>query len=132
MQGAKPGEGGELPDIKCFLKSLRLYNTRRRSDLSPTTPRHILIEDLAELIHDLKNSNIEARVNVKLVSEVGVGTIAAGVAKAKADGILVSLRWRHGHHHALHPARRCSMGVGLIETNQTLLLNDLRSRVRLD
>ena len=96
-------------------------------------PHHDIysIEDLAELIHDLKNSNVHARVNVKLVSEIGVGTIAAGVAKAKADVILIS-----GHDGGTGASPRssiqhagCPWELGVAETNQTLLLNDLRSRV---
>ena len=96
-------------------------------------PHHDIysIEDLAELIHDQKNSNHHARINVKLVSEVGVGTIAAGVAKAKADVILVS-----GYDGGTGASPRSSIQhagapweLGVAETNQTLLLNDLRSRV---
>ena len=99
-------------------------------------PHHDIysIEDLAELIHDLKNSNVNARVNVKLVSEVGVGTVAAGVAKAKADVILVS-----GYDGGTGASPRSSIQhagapweLGVAETNQTLLLNDLRSRVVLE
>ena len=136
VQGAKPGEGGELPGHKVLPQIAKTRGTTPGVGLISPPPHHDIysIEDLAELIHDLKNSNIEARVNVKLVSEVGVGTIAAGVAKAKADGILVS-----GYDGGTGASPRSSIQhagapweLGLAETNQTLLLNDLRSRVRLE
>jgi glutamate synthase domain-containing protein 2/glutamate synthase domain-containing protein 1/glutamate synthase domain-containing protein 3 len=133
VQGAKPGEGGELPGHKVLPKIAKTRGTTPGVGLISPPPHHDIysIEDLAELIHDVKNSNIHARVNVKLVSEVGVGTIAAGVAKAKADVILVS-----GYDGGTGASPRSSIQhagapweLGLAETNQTLLLNDLRSRV---
>jgi glutamate synthase (ferredoxin) len=136
VQGAKPGEGGELPGHKVLPPIAKTRGTTPGVGLISPPPHHDIysIEDLAELIHDLKNANIHARVNVKLVSEVGVGTIAAGVAKAKADGILVS-----GYDGGTGASPRSSIQhagapweLGLAETNQTLLLNDLRSRVRLE
>ena len=133
VQGAKPGEGGELPGHKVLPQIAKTRGTTPGVGLISPPPHHDIysIEDLAELIHDLKNSNVHARVNVKLVSEVGVGTIAAGVAKAKADVILVS-----GYDGGTGASPRSSIQhagapweLGLAETNQTLLLNDLRSRV---
>jgi len=133
VQGAKPGEGGELPGHKVLPQIAKTRGTTPGVGLISPPPHHDIysIEDLAELIHDLKNSNIHARVNVKLVSEVGVGTIAAGVAKAKADVILIS-----GYDGGTGASPRSSIQhagapweLGLAETNQTLLLNDLRSRV---
>ena len=136
VQGAKPGEGGELPGHKVLPPIAKTRGTTPGVGLISPPPHHDIysIEDLAELIHDLKNSNVHARVNVKLVSEVGVGTIAAGVAKAKADVILVS-----GYDGGTGASPRSSIQhagapweLGLAETNQTLLLNDLRSRVVLE
>ncbi len=136
VQGAKPGEGGELPGHKVLPQIARTRGTTPGVGLISPPPHHDIysIEDLAELIYDLKNSNVKARVNVKLVSEVGVGTIAAGVAKAKADVILVS-----GYDGGTGASPRSSIQhagapweLGLAETNQTLLLNDLRSRVVLE
>tara|TARA_E500000178_G_C17033237_1_gene761809 strand:- start:496 stop:5100 length:4605 start_codon:yes stop_codon:yes gene_type:complete len=136
VQGAKPGEGGELPGHKVLPPIAKTRGTTPGVGLISPPPHHDIysIEDLAELIHDLKNSNLHARVNVKLVSEVGVGTIAAGVAKAKADVILVS-----GYDGGTGASPRSSIQhagapweLGLAETNQTLLLNDLRSRVVLE
>ena len=133
VQGAKPGEGGELPGHKVLPQIAKTRGTTPGVGLISPPPHHDIysIEDLAELIHDLKNSNEHARINVKLVSEVGVGTIAAGVAKAKADVILVS-----GYDGGTGASPRSSIQhagapweLGLAETNQTLLLNDLRSRV---
>ncbi len=135
-QGAKPGEGGELPGHKVLPQIAKVRGTTPGVGLISPPPHHDIysIEDLAELIHDLKNANVQARVNVKLVSEVGVGTIAAGVAKAKADVILIS-----GHDGGTGASPRssiqhagCPWELGLAETNQTLLLNDLRSRVVLE
>ena len=135
-QGAKPGEGGELPGHKVLPPIAKVRGTTPGVGLISPPPHHDIysIEDLAELIHDLKNANREARINVKLVSEIGVGTIAAGVAKAKADVILVS-----GHDGGTGASPRssiqhsgCPWELGLAETNQTLLLNDLRSRVVLE
>ena len=136
VQGAKPGEGGELPGHKVLPPIAKTRGTTPGVGLISPPPHHDIysIEDLAELIHDLKNSNVDARVNVKLVSEVGVGTIAAGVAKAKADVILIS-----GYDGGTGASPRSSIQhagapweLGLAETNQTLLLNDLRSRVVLE
>ena len=136
VQGAKPGEGGELPGHKVLPPIAKTRGTTPGVGLISPPPHHDIysIEDLAELIHDLKNSNVHARVNVKLVSEVGVGTVAAGVAKAKADVILVS-----GYDGGTGASPRSSIQhagapweLGLAETNQTLLLNDLRSRVVLE
>ncbi len=133
VQGAKPGEGGELPGHKVLPQIAKCRGTTPGVGLISPPPHHDIysIEDLAELIHDLKNANLNARVNVKLVSEVGVGTIAAGVAKAKADVILIS-----GYDGGTGASPRSSIQhagapweLGLAETNQTLLLNDLRSRV---
>ena len=135
-QGAKPGEGGELPGHKVLPPIAKVRGTTPGVGLISPPPHHDIysIEDLAELIHDLKNSNVNARINVKLVSEIGVGTIAAGVAKAKADVILIA-----GHDGGTGASPRssiqhagCPWELGLAETNQTLLLNDLRSRVVLE
>src|SRR5699024_569252 len=91
-QGATPGEGGELPGTKGYTWIARMRHSTPGVGLVSAPPHHDIysLEDLAELIHDLKNANSHARINVKLVAEVGVGTIAAGVAKAKADVILIS------------------------------------------
>ncbi len=132
-QGAKPGEGGQLPGQKVYpwIAKVR-YSTPGVGLISPP-PHHDIysIEDLAELIHDLKNANHHARISVKLVSEVGVGTIAAGVAKAHADVVLISgydggtgASPQTGIKHAGIPWE-----LGLAETHQTLVLNDLRSRI---
>lgn len=135
-QGAKPGEGGELPGHKVLPQIAKVRGTTPGVGLISPPPHHDIysIEDMAELIHDLKNANTDARINVKLVSEVGVGTIAAGVAKAKADVILIA-----GHDGGTGASPRSSIQhagspweLGLAETNQTLLLNDLRSRVILE
>ncbi len=132
-QGAKPGEGGELPGYKVDEIIARIrYSTPGVGLISPP-PHHDIysIEDLKQLIHDLKNANPSARVSVKLVSEVGVGTIAAGVAKAHADHILIS-----GHSGGTGASPLTSIKhaglpweLGIAETHQTLVLNDLRSRV---
>jgi glutamate synthase (NADPH) large chain len=132
-QGAKPGEGGQLPGSKVYPWIARTrYSTPGVGLISPP-PHHDIysIEDLAQLIHDLKNSNPEARVHVKLVAEVGVGTVAAGVAKAHADVVLIS-----GHDGGTGAAPLTSLKhagmpweLGLAETQQTLLLNNLRDRI---
>ncbi len=136
VQGAKPGEGGELPGHKVLPPIAKTRKTTPGVGLISPPPHHDIysIEDLAELIHDLKNANAKARVNVKLVSGVGVGTIASGVAKAKADVILIS-----GYDGGTGASPRSSIQhagapweLGLAETNQTLLFNDLRSRVVLE
>ena len=136
VQGAKPGEGGELPGHKVLPAIAKTRGTTPGVGLISPPPHHDIysIEDLQQLIHDLKNANVNARINVKLVSEVGVGTIATGVAKAKADVILIAghdggtgASPRSSIHHAGAPWE-----LGIAETNQTLLLNDLRSRVVLE
>ena len=135
-QGAKPGEGGELPGSKVYPWVAKVRHSTPGVGLVSPPPHHDIysIEDLAELIHDLKNSNPRARINVKLVAEVGVGTIASGVAKAHADVILIS-----GHDGGTGASPASSIynagapwELGLAETNQILLLNDLRSRVVLE
>ena len=135
-QGAKPGEGGQLPGHKVDREIARIrYSTPGVGLISPP-PHHDIysIEDLAQLIHDLKNSNPAARVSVKLVSEVGVGTIAAGVSKAKADVVLIS-----GHDGGTGASPLSSIKyagapweLGLAETQQVLVDNDLRSRIRVE
>jgi len=132
-QGAKPGEGGELPGRKVDEIIARIrYSTPGVGLISPP-PHHDIysIEDLAQLIHDLKNSNPAARISVKLVSEVGVGTIAAGVAKAHADHILISGDAGGTGASPLTSIKHAGMPweIGIAETHQTLVLNDLRSRV---
>jgi glutamate synthase (ferredoxin) len=132
-QGAKPGEGGQLPGTKVYPWVAKTRLSTPGVGLISPPPHHDIysIEDLAELIHDLKNANHHARISVKLVSEVGVGTIAAGVAKAHADVVLISgfdggtgASPQTGIKHAGIPWE-----LGLAETHQTLLLNDLRSRI---
>ena len=134
-QGAKPGEGGQLPGHKVNEIIARTRHTTAGVTLISPPPHHDIysIEDLAQLIFDLKNVNPSARISVKLVSEVGVGTIAAGVAKGHADMILISggdggtgASPRSSIRHAGLPWE-----LGLSETHQTLVLNNLRSRVRL-
>ncbi|MCC2639988.1 MAG: gltB [Nitrospira sp.] len=135
-QGAKPGEGGQLPGHKVDENIARLrYSTPGVQLISPP-PHHDIysIEDLAQLIFDLKNANSEAAVSVKLVSEVGVGTVAAGVAKAHADKVLIS--GDSGGTGASPLASIKYAGVpwelGLAETHQTLVLNNLRGRIRVE
>lgn len=132
-QGAKPGEGGQLPGRKVYPWVARTRHSTPGVGLISPPPHHDIysIEDLAELIHDLKNANENARINVKLVSEVGVGTIAAGVAKGLADVVLIS-----GYDGGTGASPRTSIRhaglpweLGLAETHQTLLLNNLRSRI---
>jgi len=132
-QGAKPGEGGELPGRKVDEIIARIrYSTPGVGLISPP-PHHDIysIEDLAQLIHDLKNSNPDARVSVKLVSEVGVGTVAAGVAKAHADHILISGDSGGTGASPLTSIKHAGLPweLGIAETHQTLVMNDLRSRV---
>lgn len=132
-QGAKPGEGGELPGKKVDDNIARIrYSTPGVGLISPP-PHHDIysIEDLAQLIYDLKNSNPDARVSVKLVSEVGVGTIAAGVAKAHADHILIAGDSGGTGASPLTSIKHAGLPweLGLAETHQTLVMNDLRSRV---
>jgi glutamate synthase (NADPH/NADH) large chain len=135
-QGAKPGEGGQLPGRKVYPWIARVRHSTPGVGLISPPPHHDIysIEDLAELIYNLKNANPQARITVKLVSEVGVGTIAAGVAKGHADVILISgydggtgASPQTGIKHAGLPWE-----LGLSETHQTLLANDLRSRVVLE
>jgi glutamate synthase (NADPH/NADH) large chain len=134
-QGAKPGEGGELPGKKVDRNIARIrYSTPGVGLISPP-PHHDIysIEDLAQLIYDLKNSNPAARVSVKLVSEVGVGVVAAGVAKAHADHILISGDTGGTGASPLTSIKHAGLPweLGIAETHQTLVLNDLRSRVTL-
>src|SRR5215204_6920134 len=132
-QGAKPGEGGELPGHKVDETVGKIRHSTPGVGLISPPPHHDIysIEDLAQLIHDLKNSNPEARVSVKLVSEVGVGTIAAGVAKAYADHILISGDTGGTGASPLTSIKHAGLPweLGIAETHQTLVLNDLRSRV---
>ncbi|MFZ4655647.1 MAG: glutamate synthase large subunit [Caldilineaceae bacterium] len=135
-QGAKPGEGGQLPGAKVYPWIAKTRHSTPGVGLISPPPHHDIysIEDLAELIHDLKNANHYARISVKLVSEVGVGTIAAGVAKGHADVILIS-----GHDGGTGASPQTSIKhaglpweLGIAETHQTLVLNNLRSRVALE
>ncbi|WP_416675290.1 glutamate synthase large subunit [Egbenema bharatensis] len=132
-QGAKPGEGGQLPGAKVYPWIAKVRHSTPGVGLISPPPHHDIysIEDLAELIHDLKNANREARISVKLVSEVGVGTIAAGVSKAHADVVLIS-----GYDGGTGASPRTSIKhaglpweLGVAETHQTLVLNNLRSRI---
>ncbi len=135
-QGAKPGEGGQLPGQKVYPWIARVRHSTPGVGLISPPPHHDIysIEDLAELIHDLKNANHHARISVKLVAEVGVGTIAAGVSKAHADVVLIS-----GHDGGTGASPLTSIKhagapweLGLAETHQTLVLNDLRSRIAVE
>jgi len=135
-QGAKPGEGGELPGFKVSLDIGRVRHSTPGVGLISPPPHHDIysIEDLAQLIYDLKTANRGARISVKLVSEVGVGVVAAGVAKAKADHILIS-----GHDGGTGAAQWGGIKstglpweLGLAEAHQTLVMNDLRDRVVLE
>ncbi len=132
-QGAKPGEGGQLPGSKVYPWIAKTRHSTPGVGLISPPPHHDIysIEDLAELIHDLKNSNREARVSVKLVSEVGVGTIAAGVAKAHADVVLISGYDGGTGASPLSSIKHAGIPweLGLAETHQTLVLNNLRSRI---
>ncbi|MBL8266660.1 glutamate synthase large subunit [Steroidobacter sp.] len=135
-QGAKPGEGGQLPGTKVYPWIAKTRHTTAGVGLISPPPHHDIysIEDLAELIHDLKNANRRARISVKLVAEVGVGTVAAGVAKAHADVVLVS-----GHDGGTGASPQTSLAhaglpweLGLAETHQTLVMNNLRSRIAVE
>ena len=135
-QGAKPGEGGQLPGGKVYPWIAKVRLSTPGVGLISPPPHHDIysIEDLAELIHDLKNANHHARISVKLVAEVGVGTIAAGVAKAHADVVLIS-----GYDGGTGASPQTSIKhagipweLGLAETHQTLVLNDLRSRIAVE
>jgi len=132
-QGAKPGEGGQLPGHKVYPWIAEVRHSTPGVGLISPPPHHDIysIEDLAQLIHDLKNANPEARIHVKLVAEVGVGTVAAGVSKAHADVVLIS-----GYDGGTGASPLTSIKhagapweIGLAETQQTLLLNDLRDRI---
>ncbi|MBC7375287.1 MAG: glutamate synthase large subunit, partial [Frankiales bacterium] len=132
-QGAKPGEGGQLPGPKVDAYIARTRHSTPGVGLISPPPHHDIysIEDLAQLIHDLKNANSQARIHVKLVAEVGVGTVAAGVSKAHADVVLIS-----GHDGGTGASPLTSLKhagspweLGLAETQQTLLLNGLRDRI---
>ena len=132
-QGAKPGEGGQLPGNKVYPWIAKVRHSTPGVGLISPPPHHDIysIEDLAQLIHDLKNSNKNARVHVKLVAEVGIGTVAAGVSKAHADVVLIS-----GHDGGTGASPLTSLKhagapweLGLAETQQTLLLNGLRDRI---
>ncbi|MCX6395383.1 MAG: glutamate synthase large subunit [Propionibacteriales bacterium] len=133
VQGAKPGEGGQLPGNKVYPWVAKTRHSTPGVGLISPPPHHDIysIEDLAQLIHDLKNANPAARVHVKLVAEVGVGTVAAGVSKAHADVVLIS-----GHDGGTGASPLTSLKhaggpweLGLAETQQTLLLNGLRDRI---
>ena len=133
-QGAKPGEGGQLPGHKVFKEIAKVRYSTPGVELISPPPHHDIysIEDLAQLIHDLKNANIYGNVSVKLVAEVGVGTIAAGVSKGKADLVLIS-----GHDGGTGASAQSSIKhaglpweLGLSETHQVLVDNDLRDRIR--
>ncbi|PZR52470.1 glutamate synthase large subunit [Xylanimonas oleitrophica] len=132
-QGAKPGEGGQLPPAKVYPWVAEVRHSTPGVGLISPPPHHDIysIEDLAQLIHDLKNANPSARIHVKLVSEFGVGTVAAGVSKAHADVVLIS-----GHDGGTGASPLTSLKhagtpweIGLAETQQTLVLNDLRDRI---
>jgi glutamate synthase (ferredoxin) len=135
-QGAKPGEGGQLPGGKVYPWIAKVRHATPGVGLISPPPHHDIysIEDLAELIHDLKNANQQARISVKLVAEVGVGTVAAGVAKAHADVVLIS-----GYDGGTGASPQTSIKhagipweLGLAETHQTLVLNNLRSRIAVE
>lgn len=132
-QGAKPGEGGQLPGFKVYPNIAKTRHSTPGVGLISPPPHHDIysIEDLAQLIHDLKNANQDARIHVKLVSSVGVGTVAAGVSKAHADVVLIS-----GHDGGTGAAPLTSLKhagvpweIGLADTQQTLVLNGLRDRI---
>jgi len=135
-QGAKPGEGGELPGSKVYPWIAKTRHTTPGVGLVSPPPHHDIysIEDLAELIHDLKNANRRARISVKLVSEVGVGTIAAGVAKAHADVVLISGFDGGTGASPISSIKHAGLPweLGLAETHQTLMLNNLRSRITIE
>ena len=135
-QGAKPGEGGQLPGHKVKPWIAKTRNSTPYVTLISPPPHHDIysIEDMAQLIHDLKNANPSARINVKLVSEVGVGTVAAGVSKGKADVVLIS-----GYDGGTGASPQSSIKhaglpweLGLAEAQQTLVLNNLRDRIRVE
>ncbi len=135
-QGAKPGEGGQLPGPKVNPSIAKTRNSTPYVGLISPPPHHDIysIEDLSQLIYDLKSANREARINVKLVSEVGVGTVAAGVAKAKADVILISGFDGGTGASPLTSLKHAGLPweLGIAEAQQTLVMNDLRNRVVLE
>ena len=135
-QGAKPGEGGQLPGPKVNPAIAKTRNSTPYVGLISPPPHHDIysIEDLSQLIYDLKSANREARINVKLVSEIGVGTIAAGVAKAKADVILISGFDGGTGASPLTSLKHAGLPweLGIAEAQQTLVLNDLRNRIVLE
>ncbi|MFT3917605.1 MAG: glutamate synthase large subunit [Anaeromyxobacteraceae bacterium] len=132
-QGAKPGEGGQLPGSKVYPWIAKTRHATPGVGLISPPPHHDIysIEDLAQLIHDLKNANHKARISVKLVAEVGVGTIAAGVAKAHADVVLISGHDGGTGASPLNSIKHAGIPweLGLAETHQVLVMNDLRSRI---
>ena len=133
-QGAKPGEGGQLPGHKVDEIIAKVRHSTPGVTLISPPPHHDIysIEDLAQLIYDLKNANPEARVSVKLVAEVGVGTVAAGVAKGKADMVLISGHDGGTGNSPISSIKHAGIPweIGLAETQQTLVLNRLRDRIR--
>ena len=135
-QGAKPGEGGQLPGPKVNPEIAKTRNSTPYVGLISPPPHHDIysIEDLSQLIYDLKSANREARINVKLVSEVGVGTVAAGVSKAKADVILISGFDGGTGASPLTSLKHAGLPweLGIAEAQQTLVMNDLRNRIRLE
>lgn len=135
-QGAKPGEGGQLPGPKVNPSIAKTRNSTPYVGLISPPPHHDIysIEDLSQLIYDLKSANREARINVKLVSEVGVGTVAAGVSKAKADVILISGFDGGTGASPLTSLKHAGLPweLGIAEAQQTLVLNDLRNRIVLE
>ena len=135
-QGAKPGEGGQLPGSKVYPPIAKVRHATPGVGLISPPPHHDIysIEDIAQLIHDLKNANPQARISVKLVSELGVGTIAAGVAKAHADVVLISGYDGGTGASPLTSIKHAGIPweVGLAETHQVLVLNDLRSRITVE
>ncbi len=132
-QGAKPGEGGQLPGLKVNYEIAKTRNSTPYVGLISPPPHHDIysIEDLSQLIYDLKSANREARINVKLVSEVGVGTVAAGVTKAKADVVLISGYDGGTGASPLTSLKHAGLPweLGLAEAQQTLVMNDLRNRI---
>ncbi len=135
-QGAKPGEGGHLPAKKVYPWIAKTRHSTPGVSLISPPPHHDIysIEDLAQLIYDLKNANIYADISVKLVSEAGVGTVAAGVAKAGAQVILIS-GYDGGTGAApskFYPQCRTSMGAGTCRNTSDLIMNGLRNRVRIE
>ncbi|WP_024479215.1 glutamate synthase large subunit [Cellulophaga baltica] len=135
-QGAKPGEGGQLPGAKVNPSIAKTRNSTPYVGLISPPPHHDIysIEDLSQLIFDLKSANREARINVKLVSEVGVGTVAAGVSKAKADVVLISGFDGGTGASPLTSLKHCGLPweLGVAEAQQTLVMNDLRNRIVLE